>query len=158
MKKAFTIAVLLLAGMIFVSFIGSNKTGFIKPVPEDSLAADRKKFISSILDSLKGKESTAADSVFRNLQTFTPEHRLKVTHLLAVMNYWGEALGVSCNYCHNTHDWASDDLRTKRIARDMYAMRQTINGEILKKIKDLKSNPAMVNCGTCHNGKTLPKQ
>ncbi len=146
-------------GVVFCYLLFSSNTTFsFHQSAEDSLDVERRKFIVGVLDSIKGKETIAADSVFHNIKTFDASQRLPVRHFLAVMNYWGEALGVSCTYCHNTNNWASDDLRTKRIARDMYRMRSTINEEILSKINDLKSKPARINCGTCHNGQPIPKR
>jgi len=51
--------------------------------------------------------------------------------------------------CHNTNDWASDNINQKQIARDMYAMRSKIN-DVLPKIKNLQSQPVFINCGTCY--------
>jgi len=99
----------------------------------------------------------AADSVFVNLQVFTSSERVPVRHFLAIMDYWGEALNVSCTYCHSTSDWSSDTMRTKRVARDMYRMRQKINGEILANMNEIDHKRAEVNCSTCHNGKAIPK-
>jgi photosynthetic reaction center cytochrome c subunit len=124
----------------------------------DSLAAERQKYISTILESLKGRENTACDSVFSNVQTFRDRQRVVVRHFLGIMDYWGRTLNVNCNYCHNTADWASDELRTKGIARQMFNMRVVINNDILAKIADLRSKPARVNCGTCHKGSPFPKE
>ena len=158
MKKIFVIIAICIGGALFVSFIKeTGKSSFYK-TPEDSLAIERKKFITMIMDSLKGKEKIAADSVFKNLQVFNSSERIPVPHFLAIMDYWGEALTVNCTYCHSASNWSSDALRTKRIARDMYTMRQRINHEILPKIKDLSSKSAEVNCITCHNGKTIPQE
>ena len=158
MKKAFVIIAILLTGVLFNSFIGKQSAIISKKTPEDSLAIERGKFITAILDSLNGKETMAADSVFKNIQTFKSSQRVQVRHLMAIMNYWGEALGVNCTYCQTPANWAQDSLRTKRIARDMYNMRLTINNEILAKINDLASKPARVNCTTCHNGKIIPRR
>jgi len=81
-----------------------------------------------------------------------------VSHLTGIMLYWGKAIGVSCTYCHNVNDWASDEKREKLIARDMYNLRQTINGQLLKNIANLQSQSPKINCGTCHRGKPIPKE
>jgi Photosynthetic reaction centre cytochrome C subunit len=157
MKKLFFISLICITGILFISFAGrGNKTVSYK-APQDSLAVERGKFIAAILDSLKGKEKIAADSVFKNLQVFTLAESVPVTHFLAIMDYWGEALHVNCTYCHSSSDWSSDEMRTKRVARDMYMMRQTINHQILSAMKDIDRDRAEVNCVTCHNGKALPE-
>jgi hypothetical protein len=124
----------------------------------DSLAAERQRYVDEILSSLKGSEARQADSVFKNLKTFTGPASVKVTHFLGIMKYWGASLGVSCTHCHNTGNWSSDEKQAKSIARDMFAMRQTINGQILKNIKGLQSETPRINCRTCHQGKLLPKE
>jgi len=99
-----------------------------------------------------------ADSVFNNVNTFTGNQSIKATHFLAVMNYWGEALGISCSGCHNTKDWASDEKSEKNIARGMYKLRQIINKEISINIENEAKIKPLVNCGTCHRGNKIPQQ
>lgn len=41
-------------------------------------------------------------------------------------------------------------------ARDMSGMMNTLNGQLLKNIKNLKSENPTVNCTTCHRGQTKP--
>lgn len=117
----------------------------------DSLAADRKKMIDGLLASMKDQQNKYADSVFKNEQV---SGHIKVTYFLGVMDYWGEALGLSCNYCHNTSDWASDELHTKVVVRGIYSVRQSINTQILS----LTQKAARVNCAACHNGNTKPNR
>ena len=38
----------------------------------------------------------------------------------------------------------------------MAAMSKTINGELLKGIKNLKSEAPTINCTTCHRGQVVP--
>jgi Photosynthetic reaction centre cytochrome C subunit len=123
------------------------------PVNQDSLAAERMKFVTVLLDSLKGKEKMPVDSVFKNIKVFKG---MPVDRFLGLMNNgWGRSLGVNCYNCHNVKNWASDEKEDKKIAREMYAMTNTINQDLLKKIKGMeKSN---INCNTCHNGRKHPK-
>jgi Photosynthetic reaction centre cytochrome C subunit len=123
------------------------------PVNQDSLAAERMKFVTVLLDSLKGKEKMPVDSVFKNIKVFKG---MPVDRFLGMMNNgWGRSLGVNCNGCHNVKDWASDQKEEKDAARDMVAMTNTINQDLLKKIKGMeKSN---IGCNTCHNGRKHPK-
>ena len=159
MKKM--LITLVICGGVFLS------TSFFKtPLPPrkvkitymDSFAKERQKYIEYVLASVKDRQDMRADSVFENIQTFSEKQGIKVTHLLAIMDYWGEVLGVNCTYCHNTNNWASDDISQKQIARDMYAMRSKINDEILPKIKNLASQPVLINCGTCHKGSPKPSR
>jgi hypothetical protein len=152
--------------LIILTFTGAISTAsFFSGIPasstisqrrfNDSLAAERQRYINLVLKSIDGKEQMQADSVFHNIQTFTGKESIKAEHFLAVMNYWGEALGVSCTHCHTAGSFASDKKQTKLIARQMYALRHTINLQ-LRDIKGLKTENPLINCGTCHGGKIKP--
>ena len=74
-----------------------------------------------------------------------------------MMNYgFGHSLGVRCQHCHVLGHWSEEDKNTKQIARDMMAMTGRINNELLPAIKNIKSEHAGVNCGTCHHGIARP--
>jgi uncharacterized membrane protein YgcG len=61
------------------------------------------------------------------------------------------ALGVRCDFCHNTSDYASDEKRPKATARMMMQM-----------VKDINNNHfngrERVSCYTCHHGENRPAQ
>ncbi|HVS92580.1 MAG TPA: photosynthetic reaction center cytochrome c subunit family protein [Mucilaginibacter sp.] len=156
MKRPLIITTLLAAICLLFSFTEAHKNYRNNLYAVDSLSGQRKQLVDSILNSLPGKANSAADSVFSNIRTFTGNQRLPVKHLLAVMDYWGEALGVGCYHCHAKTSWSSDDLANKRIARQMYNMRDVINTQILGKMTDVDPKIARVNCTTCHNGNTVP--
>lgn len=84
--------------------------------------------------------------------------------LLGYMRGFSLGTGFRCNHCHvaedptdfSTFDFASDDLREKRVAREMFRMIMHINGEILPSVPD-RGEPAIeVGCVTCHAGKPRP--
>jgi hypothetical protein len=125
---------------------------------EDSLAADRLKYMNLVIASIKGREKMRADSVFKNLKVIRGESSISAEHLLWMMNWgWSKELGVSCSYCHVAGKWDADSLATKDIARGMWNMRVQINKEILPKItgRNYEGNPK-VTCITCHRGKPVP--
>jgi hypothetical protein len=110
--------------------------------------------IAKLKEQIKGKENEPAETVFKNIQTLkgTPAGRL-----LAIMEFgYARSLGVSCNHCHVPEKWESEEKNTKQIARDMWAMMGKINTELLKNIKNLKSETPIINCTTCHRGQTKP--
>jgi hypothetical protein len=157
MRKLLVILILFAVGFISLSTkIISNAN----PVnSEDSLAADRLKYMNEVLNSIKGKEKMPADMVFKNLKVMKGENTLSAEHLLWMMNWgWSKELGVSCSYCHIPGRWEDDSLRTKNIARGMWNMRVQINLDLLPKItgRDYKGNPK-VTCITCHRGKPVPQ-
>ena len=59
-----------------------------------------------------------------------------------------KALGVKCEFCHNTKDM-TEDTDYKEVSRDMMRMTERLNK------KDLK-NYGTITCMSCHRGKPHP--
>jgi len=95
----------------------------------------------------------AVDSVFKNLKVFGG---FPAENLLGAMNSWSRALGVSCEHCHETSDWALDTNPKKDVARQMSEMTTKINKDYLANIKGLTAERHIINCTSCHNGKLKP--
>jgi cytochrome c553 len=79
--------------------------------------------------------------------------------LLLIMNRgYSRALGVRCTHCHDENNFASDDKRPKRAAREMAAMHRTIN-DTLRGMTNLEDDPQKraINCSTCHRGSIDPR-
>ncbi|MDQ6830032.1 MAG: c-type cytochrome [Gemmatimonadota bacterium] len=122
--------------------------------PTDSVTASRARFVSEVLAQIKGREQVPAESVFKNVKMMKA---LPASRLLAVMNLgYGKSLGVSCDHCHVTGKWESEEKPQKQIAREMAAMVANINGQLLPKIANLKGERPTVNCTTCHRGALTP--
>ena len=78
-------------------------------------------------------------------------------NLLKIMELgYSRSLGVDCTHCHTPDQWEKEDKAQKQIARDMSNMSKTINTELLKNIKNLRSPNPVVNCTTCHRGDIKP--
>ena len=58
-------------------------------------------------------------------------------------------LGVKCSYCHDTTDYAADNLSKKKIARQMMRMVSAINRSYFK-------GKSSVTCHSCHVGNKKP--
>jgi hypothetical protein len=82
-----------------------------------------------------------------------------------VMETFNIHLGVNCLFCHPgkmngtdySIDYATDQLRNKRVARDMLRMTMKLN----KKYFDNPLSPRMIErgviwCRTCHRGYPVP--
>ena len=124
------------------------------PAPVDSFASERDSLMNLVLQDIKGRENTPAESVFKDIKVLkgVPAGRLP-----RIMNLgWGRSLGVSCAHCHTENHWADNDKPQKQVARDMAAMVGKINNELLPAIKNLKSEKPIVNCTTCHRGARKP--
>ncbi len=142
---------LFLSISVLSSFDISNYKTSSDHLYSDSLQADRMKYIKLIELSIKGKEMKAVDSVFVNLKLLGG---FPAENLIFAMESWSKALGVSCGHCHNTSDFASDEINKKSIAREMVTLGSLVNDK-LKKIEGLSNRP-IVNCTTCHRGDLKP--
>lgn len=155
MKNLFRLFALGCCTIVVITFIAATK-GTIdnsEKAVQDSLEADRMKYVQLLRESIKGKENKRADSVFKNIKML----KVPAGRLLAIMNMgYSRSLGVSCGHCHNTKDFASEEKKEKEIARQMMAMARTINMDLLKKIEGLQSKEPVVNCTTCHRGQKKP--
>lgn len=68
--------------------------------------------------------------------------------LKAVMKSQAKALGVDCDFCHDTDDFSADS-ETKKTARGMMQMTISVN-------KTYFGGKQMVTCATCHGGQKKP--
>jgi len=119
--------------------------------------------VSSDLNKSPEMKPKFADYVTNQIlssdMTNTFGDNLKVLHgihsrdqLLNVMRGFTEALGVKCEFCHSTDNFASDEKIQKRTARVMIQMVANVNGNYL-------AGPQLgkVTCFTCHRGASIPK-
>jgi Photosynthetic reaction centre cytochrome C subunit/Tetratricopeptide repeat len=106
-----------------------------------------------------------------NLQVFSKD--TPPAQVLQTMNAFNESLGVECAYCHvqgagGRMDWASDEKREKRVARQMVLLRDSINvmmGAIVGKPASagptsgdgMPGAPVRVLCRSCHRGLPIPR-
>jgi hypothetical protein len=77
--------------------------------------------------------------------------------VLNQMAYYTQALGVSCEYCHNVSNFAYD-TPTKDISRTMALMVERVQTEHINEIHKDFPNFAVtgsVGCETCHRGAPL---
>jgi multidrug efflux pump subunit AcrB len=160
--------VLLFAFLVCVVFAYQQTTGSALPQPaltpdaqasptppESATQETNDRFVQQILERIKGHENDPAEQVFKNIQRFKG---LPAGRLLRIMNGgYSRALGVTCTHCHVEEDFASEDKRPKRAAREMATMHRSIN-EQLGKMQNLASKPEQraINCSTCHRGAIDP--
>lgn len=114
-------------------------------------------FVAKIQKQIAGHEQEPAGTVFKDIQIPLLK-KAPAGRLLLIMNLgYAKALGVACTYCHAENDFASDEKRPKRAAREMAAMHFDINQQ-LAKMQNLAPNPQghFINCSTCHRGQIDP--
>jgi hypothetical protein len=87
-----------------------------------------------------------------------------VSQVIGQMRNMTSWLGVRCQYCHigeeglplERFDFASDDKRTKRTAREMMRLVEAINRDHLTRVPERPQPPLDVTCETCHRGVPRP--
>jgi Photosynthetic reaction centre cytochrome C subunit len=149
MKKSNSVSIL--CGGVLTTFYCTGSKTISKNAQEETgnILKERASFIKEVNNSIKGKENTTADSVYKNLQYIGG---FEASLLPEIMDEWSIALGVSCTHCHYTTKWESDEKPEKHIARQMAEFSFIVSKEV-RKIEGLKSVKPTVNCITCHKGK-----
>jgi hypothetical protein len=97
-----------------------------------------------------------------NVQVFP--RTTPVMEVIGAMRNATFALGVRCQFCHvgeegmplERFDFASDEKRTKLVARQMMRMVQEINRR-LDTLPGRAASGLEVSCATCHRGVTKPR-
>ena len=131
-----------------------SRTATMAPVDGNQTKFDQAAALAKLRESIKGKEKEPAETVFKNIQTLKG---VPAGRLLAIMEFgYARSLGVNCTHCHTPDQWEKEDKTQKQTTRDMAAMSKTINTELLKNIKNLKSTTPTINCTTCHRGDIRP--
>jgi hypothetical protein len=126
-----------------------------KSAAQEAKPFDQEQALAALRKAIAGQENKPAGDVFKNVLLLK---QMPAGRFLKVMELgYSRSLGVNCTHCHVADQWEKDDKPTKPIAREMITMMGTINNDILKKIKNLKSENPVVNCTTCHRGQTKPE-
>lgn len=73
--------------------------------------------------------------------------------LKPIMKGWAKSLGVDCDHCHDTDNFAKD-TKKKKLARKMVGI--AVNATKLVR-QATGSRKVKVTCRTCHNGHKKPK-
>jgi hypothetical protein len=117
------------------------------------------RFAKQYLERIAGQEKEPASKVFKNMQ-LPGLKDVPAANLINIMNLgYSRALGVTCTHCHVEQDFASDEKRPKKAAREMAVMHRAIN-EQLSKMQSLEIAPQerLINCSTCHRGSVNPRE
>jgi hypothetical protein len=103
------------------------------------------------------------DPLYKNLQILPKD--ITKEQMDSVMHHFNEALSVRCNFCHvrndstKKFDFASDDEKHKRKAREMMKLTDKINDDYFDVTGGQRTitTQLMVTCYTCHHGSTDPE-
>jgi len=100
---------------------------------------------------------------YENLKYFPKD--IPRDSLMGIMQAFGYALGVNCQYCHIQEPQPNgrprlrpgpDDKREKRTARFMLHMVDTLNRVTLAALQERSQPAVQINCVTCHRGSPIP--
>jgi hypothetical protein len=97
---------------------------------------------------------------FTNLQVLPRD--ISRADLVRTMRGWASDLGARCHHCHvgpenlQGMDFASDEKPTKRAAREMLRMLQTINTSVVPALPARDVARDGVTCYTCHRAQARP--
>jgi Photosynthetic reaction centre cytochrome C subunit len=129
------------------------------PAAQPSIQEVNDRFVRQIPQQIAAQENRPSHLVFKNIKIEWLKS-VPARQLLEIMNGgYARALGVRCTHCHVADDFASDEKRPKRAAREMAAMHRDIN-QRLAKMQNLEGAPEerFINCATCHRGSTDPRE
>ena len=97
---------------------------------------------------------------FKNLQVLSKD--ISRRDLVLTMRQIATDLGVRCTHCHvgpddlQGMDFATDEKRTKQVARTMLAMTRAINDQYVSRIPEGDAPRQPVTCMTCHRRAARP--
>ena len=112
--------------------------------------------VKDFMARIAGHETDPAERVFKNVQWLKG---VPAATFLEIMNRgYSRALGVTCTHCHVETDFASDEKRQKKAAREMQVLHSNIN-EQLRKLQhlDIDADRRAINCAACHRGSIDPR-
>ena len=92
--------------------------------------------------------------------TVTALRGLTVPEFEAEMQAMTSALGVSCGFCHERRNFASEANPRKQTARRMIEMTKLVNERFFPDYKPAEGESKLgkVTCFTCHQGSEKPKK
>ncbi len=108
-------------------------------------------FVPPVLPAAADGGPKATD-VYKNVKVLTDVNAAEFMRLQQALTNWVSP-GQGCAFCHNTGNWASDEKRTKLIARRMLEMTRYVNSAWGGHV-----NPTGVTCYTCHRGQPVPAE
>jgi photosynthetic reaction center cytochrome c subunit len=109
---------------------------------QQSAAPAEEKGASGVIPQAAAAGEKAAKDQFKNLKVLGD---ISANELFPAMRYITSALGVRCEYCHDTKNYASDDKAPKDRARGMMTMMFALDNNTFH-------GHRLVTCYTCHRG------
>jgi hypothetical protein len=104
-------------------------------------------FVLTVSGGYLTERVVSAQSELKNIQVLKD---VPADQIPATMSFIAGSLGVTCGHCHTVPAFDKDDKPAKLRAREMMLMMRKINADNFK-------GAAVVNCATCHQGRTQPR-
>jgi Photosynthetic reaction centre cytochrome C subunit len=104
---------------------------------------------SALVFAQPADKARAAPQAAENLKLLSPG-----AGLMQAMQDFNQSLGVQCQYCHESGDFASDRNPRKETARKMIAMVREIATFFPSSTAVFPAGYHEVDCSTCHRGST----
>jgi Photosynthetic reaction centre cytochrome C subunit len=117
----------------------------------------RRALVAEVLTSIAGRENEPAGKVFKNVKV---NRDMPAKAFLTMMDeQYGRSISASCTGCHASTNvggvlkvnWADEEPKKKKIARQMEVMTQSMNRD-LAKVKELDADYPKATCVMCHRG------
>ena len=109
--------------------------------------------VALVLSPRQAAAQLVIPDTFTNLQVLPTD--IAKDDLVMRMRGAAQGLGVRCTECHDTDNFASDDIPEKEVARAMIRMVMDINMNHLAPLAS-GGEAAQVMCVTCHRGAKEP--
>ena len=106
----------------------------------------------SLLAQQAAAPAAAPAPVYKNLKLLAPNSDVPF-----IMQFFNEALGVQCVYCHVEGDFAAEGHPKKDMARKMISMVRMIDTSFPSTQGVFPVGYHEVDCLTCHRGKVKPE-
>jgi tetratricopeptide (TPR) repeat protein len=104
-----------------------------------------------------GALAVAAWTVFASTASAQQPPRPATRNLLADMQSYSQALGVTCEFCHVAPANSGLPQPKKDVARTMIAMTRDLNTQVQLATGKAAVEATRVECATCHRGVTIPR-
>ena len=119
----------------------------------DSLTAARADVIKGLMVRIAGSENRRAGDEYTNVLLLKDT---TAAQLLKIMDGYGKALSVGCQYCHEGGEkWDEDTKQEKKTTRVMMDLVDEINnGGLTKMPPNRAGQTPKISCVTCHRGRS----
>lgn len=134
-------------------------TGTTASRQDSSVQEVNDRFVREWSKRIEGREDEPAARVFKNIRIDWFKSAPAGQFLGIMDGGYAKALGVRCTHCHAEQDFASDEKRAKRAAREMATMHWGINQQLARMLNlGSSADERAINCATCHRGAIDPRE